>query len=103
MNRHERRAAEAETRNSFRQYEALYRRAFNKVDDRNIGESWMRGAAAAADNIDGMILHSTHEAPPPRDQCDVTLSAAYGPQQFVAYAMTKDPRDAQAGLAAVRG
>jgi hypothetical protein len=86
MNRHERRAAEAQTRNSFKDYDALYRRAFNKVDDRDIGESWMRGAAAEAEGIKGMILHAPNEAPPPRDQCDLELSAAYGSQQFIAYA-----------------
>jgi hypothetical protein len=86
MNRHERRAAEAQTKNSFKDYDALYRRAFKKVDDREIGESWMRGAAAEADNIHGVIIYQQNEAPPPRDQCDLRLSASYGPQQFVAYA-----------------
>src|SRR5206468_1178593 len=86
MNRHDRRAAEAQTRHSFQNYDALYRQAFKKVDDRDIGESYMRGAAAEADNIAGMILHPTGEAPPPRDQCDITISAAYGPQRFVAHA-----------------
>jgi hypothetical protein len=42
MNRHERRAVEAQTRNSFKDYDALDRRAFKKVDDRDIGESWRR-------------------------------------------------------------
>jgi hypothetical protein len=86
MNRHARRAAEAQTRNSFKQYDALYRRAFKKVDERDIGESWMRAAAADAGNIKGMVLHPTNEAPPPREACDVEISAAYGPQRFVAYA-----------------
>jgi hypothetical protein len=89
MNRHERRAAEAQTRNSFKDYDALYRRAFKKVDAREIGESWMRGAAAEADNIHGVIIHQQNEAPPPRDQCDLRLSASYGPQQFVAYAKSE--------------
>jgi hypothetical protein len=46
----------------------------------------MRGAAADAAGIKGMILHSIDEAPPPRSECDVELSAAYGPQRFEAYA-----------------
>jgi hypothetical protein len=44
----------------------------------------MRGAEA--DGIDGMILHPINEAPPPRDQCDAQLSAAYGQQRFFARA-----------------
>jgi hypothetical protein len=90
MNRHDRRAEDARTRSSFKEYDALYRRAFKKVDERDIGESWMRGAAAEADNIAGFILHPPNEAPPPRDQCDVTISAAYGPQQFLAHAKSED-------------
>jgi hypothetical protein len=89
MNRHERRAAEAQTRNSFKDYDALYRRAFKKADDRDIGESWMRGAAAEADGIEGMVLHPPNEVPPHRDQCDLELSAAYGPQRFVARAKSE--------------
>jgi hypothetical protein len=89
MNRHERRAAEAQTRDSFKNYEALYRRAYEKVDDRHIGESWMRGAAAEASGIDSMILHPSGEAPPRRDQCDLELSAAYGSQRFVAFAKSE--------------
>jgi hypothetical protein len=85
MNRHERRAAEAQTRNSFKEYDALYRQAFKKVNDRDIGEGWMRGAAADANGIAGMVIHPPNEAPPHRDQCDVELSAAYGPQRFVAH------------------
>jgi hypothetical protein len=89
MNRHERRAAEAQTKTSFKDYDALYRRAFAKVDERELGLSWMRGQAAEADNIKGMILHPTDAAPPPRQACDVEISAAYGPQRFVAYAQSQ--------------
>jgi hypothetical protein len=96
MNRHERRAAETQTRNSFKEYDALYRRAFKKVEDRDIGESWMRGAAAEADDIKGMIIHPPNEAPPSRDQCDARLSAAYGPQQFVAHVKSEHGKTLEA-------
>jgi hypothetical protein len=89
MNSHERRAAEAQTRNSFKDYAALYRRAFKRADDHEIGEAWIRGAAAKADGIDGMVLHPPGEAPPHRNQCDLELSAAYGSQRFVAYAKSE--------------
>jgi hypothetical protein len=53
VNRQERRAAEAQTRKSLTDYDATYRRAFKKVNAREIGEGWMRGAAAEADGIKG--------------------------------------------------
>jgi hypothetical protein len=81
-NRHDRRAAEAQTRKSFTDYDAIYRRAFKKVDAREIGEGWMRGAAAEAAGIKAMILHLPNEPPPPYSACDVELSAAYGSQRF---------------------
>jgi hypothetical protein len=96
MNRHERRAAEAQVRDSFKNYDALYRRAFKNVDDRDIGESWMRGAAAEAGGIKGMILHPPNEAPPPLDQCDLELSAAYGSQQFIAHATSEHVKTLEA-------
>ena len=76
MNRQERRAAEAQTRKSFTDYDATYRRAFKKVNAREIGEGWMRGAAAEADGIKAMILHPPTEPPPPQSACDIELSAA---------------------------
>jgi len=85
-NRHERRAAEAQTRQSFAHYDAMYRKAFKIVNDRDIGEGWMRGEAADASGIDSMIIHGAGETPPPRDACDIELSAAYGSQRFTAYA-----------------
>jgi len=84
-NRHDRRAAEAQTRKNFADYQTIYRQAFKKADDREIGESWMRGAAAEASGISATIIHPTHQPPPPRDACDVELSAAYGSQQFQAF------------------
>jgi hypothetical protein len=97
MNRQERRAAEAQTRNSFKHYDALYRQAFKKVDDRDIGESWMRGAATEASGIKGMIIHPPNETPPHCDQCDLKLSASYGPQEFIAHAKSEHIKTLEAG------
>jgi len=68
----------------FEQYRELFRRAYSKSSDREIGEGWMRGEAAAASGVDGMFIHPTGEAaPPPRDD-DIRLSASYGQQSFKA-------------------
>lgn len=90
MNRHERRAAEARTRNEFKDYNSAYRRAFKRVTDREIGEGFMRSEAVKADGVTGMILHPNGTAPPPAAQCDVTIGAAYGAQRFEARARTAD-------------
>jgi hypothetical protein len=82
MNRHERRAREAQTRKSFTDYSDTYRKAFRKVDDREIGEGWMRGAKAEAAGVNAVIIHPPGATPPPFDQCDIELSARYGAQQF---------------------
>ena len=84
MNRHERRAAEAEARRAFEKYRALCQRAYKKSDDRTIGESWMRGETAAASGIDAMFIHPVGEKPPPVSDSDILLSARYGPQEFKA-------------------
>ena len=44
----------------------------------------MRGEAAEANGVKAMIIHPPGEAPPSRDECDVEVSAAYGPQRFAA-------------------
>src|SRR5262249_1529779 len=68
----------------FGQYRELFRRAYSESSDREIGEGWMRGEAAAASSVDGMIIHPTGEpAPPPRDD-DIRLSASYRQQSFKA-------------------
>src|SRR5262245_55171846 len=91
MNRRERRRAEAQqhhheermrkdtkereaktmgatTDKGFEQYRELFQRAYSKSSDREVGEGWMRGEAAAASGVDGMFIHPTGEAPPtPRD------------------------------------
>jgi hypothetical protein len=90
MNRHERRAAEAQTRKSFTDYADVFRRAFKKVDEREIGEGWMRGAAAEAAGIAGVILHRPDEPPPAASACDIELSAAYGSQRFQAFMRRED-------------
>lgn len=82
MNRHDRRAQEAQARKSFEDYASAFRKAFKKVDDREIGEGWMRGAKAEADDIKGMVIHPPGEPPPPASACDISLSAAYGAQRF---------------------
>jgi hypothetical protein len=82
MNRHDRRAEEAKTRNSFTHYSNVYRNAFNKADDRRIGEGFMRGAKAEANGIAAMVLHPPGATPPSFDECDVAISASYGEQQF---------------------
>jgi len=97
MNRHDRRAQEAQTRKSFTDYDAIYRRAFKKADDREIGEGWMRGAEAEANGIKAMIIHPTHEPPPPRSACDIELSAAYGEQKFQAFTKAEYLTTLQAG------
>jgi hypothetical protein len=68
----------------FEQYRELFRRAYSKSSDREIGEGWMRGEAAAVSGVHGMFSHPTGEAaPPPRDD-DIRLSASYGQQSFKA-------------------
>ena len=89
MNRQERRAREAQTRKSFAEYSDTYRKAFRQVDEREIGEGWMRGAAAEAKGFSHIIVHPPGEAPPPFDQCDITLSTSYGPQHFRAVTTVK--------------
>ena len=74
---------------SFKDYEALYRRFFQNPDTREIAEAWKRGATAEADGIE-VIVCLPDEIPPYRDQCDVTLSAAFGSQRFVMYARSED-------------
>ena len=91
MNRKDCRRAEAQQRRmgattdkGFEQYRALFRQAYSKSSDREIGEGWMRGEAAAVSGVDGMFIHPTGEAPPtPRDD-DIRLSANYGQQSFKA-------------------
>ena len=91
MNRHDRRAEEARSRKSFEDYDAVYRKAFRKVDARAIGEGWMRGAKAEALGIAGMVIHPT-DAPAPASsaECDIHLSAAYGTQRFDASVRSAD-------------
>jgi hypothetical protein len=88
LNRPDRRAQEARTRDSFADYSKLYRKD-KSADDRAIGEGFMRGARIEAKGIDSMILHPPGEPPPPREACDLTISASYGSQRFVAYAKTE--------------
>ena len=70
----------------FEQYHELFRRAYGKSSDREIGEGWMRGEAAAASGVDGMIIHPTGETPPEARDDDIRLSATYGTQSFKARA-----------------
>jgi hypothetical protein len=68
----------------FEAYRELYLCAYGKSSDREIGEGWMRGEAAAASGVDGMFIHPTGEAAPaPRDD-DIRLSVSYGQQSFKA-------------------
>jgi len=58
----------ATTDKGYEQYRELFQRAYSKSSDREIGEGWMRGEAAAVSGVDGMFIHPTGEAPPtPRD------------------------------------
>jgi hypothetical protein len=66
----------------FEQYQEMFRRAYSKSSEREIGEGFMRGEAAAASGVDGMIIHPTGEAPPPLRDDDIRLSASYGEQSF---------------------
>jgi len=68
----------------FDQYRELFRRVYSESSDREIGEGWMRGEAAAASGVDGMIIHPTGEAAPPARDDDIRLSASYGQQSFKA-------------------
>ena len=81
-NRHDRRAKEAQARKSFEEYASAYRKAFRKADDREIGEGWMRGAKAEADDIQGMVIHPPGETRPAASACDIFLSVAYGTLRF---------------------
>ena len=91
MNRKDCRRAEAQQRRmgattdkGFEQYRALLRQAYSKSSDREIGEGWMRGEAAAVSGVDGMFIHPTGEAPPTPRNDDIRLSANYGQQSFKA-------------------
>jgi hypothetical protein len=95
MNRHERRAAAARGGSSimgatsdigFEQYRDLYRRAYSKSSDREIGEGWMRGEAVVASGADYMMIHPAGETPSSPSDDDVFLSVNYGPQRFLARA-----------------
>jgi hypothetical protein len=88
MNRHERRAAEARARGAgadkgFDRYRAQARRAFPKVDDRQLGEAWMRSQAFTAS---GAAFHVIHKKGEPRTSADGdwTISLKYGPLAFKA-------------------
>jgi hypothetical protein len=70
----------------FEQYQEMFRRAYSKSSEREIGEGFMRGEAAAASGVDGMVIHPTGEAPPPLRDDDIRLSASYGEQCFKARA-----------------
>jgi hypothetical protein len=68
MNQHERRAAEARARaaqadKGFDIYSARARRAFPDIDDKTIGEGWMRGQAWAVSGIKRILIHRPDEAP----------------------------------------
>src|SRR5262249_50690470 len=76
----------ATTDKGFEQYRELFRKAYSKSSEREIGEGFMRGETAAASGVGGMIIHPTGEAAPsPRDD-DIRLSASYGQQSFKARA-----------------
>jgi hypothetical protein len=84
MNRHERCAAEAETRKGYEEYRRKVRGIYSKVSEREIGEGFMRGEALAASGADGMVIHRPGE-PRPRGADDITVSVAYGTFAFRAY------------------
>jgi hypothetical protein len=88
MNRHERRAAEAREHKRFEDYRNLYRKAYRKGTDRQIGEAWMRGAAA--EDVKYMIVHPSDEPPPSPSDDDLFFSVAYGPQRFLARAAKRN-------------
>jgi hypothetical protein len=48
------------------------------------------GEFVESNGYTSMILHSPNEAPPPPDQCEIEISAAYGPQRFLAHARAAD-------------
>ena len=66
----------------FNRYRDLFRRAFKKTSDREIGEGWMRGEAAKAG--DYMVLHPVGESSPAPSDDDIFLSAVYESQWFLA-------------------
>jgi hypothetical protein len=89
MNRHERRANEAQARaagmdKGFGGYRAQARRASPNISDRELGEAWMRGQAWSASGADGMVIHKKGE-PAPRGANDVTVSMTYGSLRFKAF------------------
>jgi hypothetical protein len=98
MNRHERRAAEAQARagasadKGFAEYRDLYRKAFltSSVSDREIGEGWMRGEKVKAENYEYMTLHAVDQSPPPPADDDFFVSVGYNKQIFAARGAAKD-------------
>jgi hypothetical protein len=66
----------------FERYRDLYRRAYKKTSDQEIGEGWMRGEVAKAG--DYMMIHPVGEQPPAPSDDDIFLSAVYEPQWFLA-------------------
>jgi hypothetical protein len=95
MNRQERRAEAARARaasakidKGFEDYRAQARRAFPGIDDKKIGEAWMRGQIWTAIGADAMIIHCPGEAPARHDD-DVTVSATWGALEFKAFISRK--------------
>jgi hypothetical protein len=91
MNRHDRRAAEAQARaasaqidKGFEAYRAQAKRAFRDLDDKKIGEYWMRGQAWTATGADAMVVHRPGETPERHDD-DIAVSATYGDLKFKAF------------------
>jgi hypothetical protein len=89
MNRHDRRATEAQARaasvdKGFEEYCAQARRAFHLISDQQLGAGWMHCQACTASGADAMMIHADG-APPKHSDDDVIISVSYGSLRFKAF------------------